>query len=66
MARGVYILASHAPGAGLAAAALWPGAGYRAWPAGFRGRLASAAAMSAAVGFVVFILVRRAGAPASG
>jgi hypothetical protein len=65
MARGVSILASHAPGAGLAAAALWPAAGHPAWPARFRGRPASTVATSLAVAWAVFRLVRRDGAQAS-
>ena len=61
------LIASPAAMAGLAAAALWaPATGYPTWPAASRGRMASTVAISVSVGWIVFLLVRRAGALASG
>jgi|HubBroStandDraft_3_1064219.scaffolds.fasta_scaffold274274_3 hypothetical protein len=63
MERALTITASPAAVAGLAAASLWaPATGYPTWPAAARGRLASTLATSLAVGWFVFLPVRRIGA----
>ena len=67
MERALTVITSPAAAAALAAAALWgPATGHPTWPALSRGRLASTLAISFAVGWFVFNLVRRAGALAAG
>lgn len=60
-------IASPAAVAALVAGALWgPATGHPTWLAASRGRLASSVAVSVAVAWLVFSLVRRIGVLAAG